>query len=110
MGPHIPHSVTVCNGQVAHTCRWDQVHFELSIASVHLHDISAGSGSYDGVAGLTLNTRWQRWFFNSQFQYYIRTGGESGFRYGDELMVSGGRGGYVLLSKKCTLSLQANAV
>src|SRR5258706_2799514 len=63
-----------------------------SIGSVHLHDLSPGSGSYDGVAGLTLNTRWRRWFFNSQFHYYIRTEGESGFHYGDELMVSGGPG------------------
>ena len=58
--------------------------------------------------GLTLNARWQRWFLNSQFQYYIRTEGESSFQYGNELMVSSGPGYYVLLNEKYTLSLQAN--
>jgi hypothetical protein len=81
-----------------------------SISSVHQHDLSPGSGSYDGIFGLTLNARWQRLLFNSQFQYYLRTEGESGFHYGDELMISGGPGGYLLLTRACTLSLQANAV
>jgi len=81
-----------------------------SISTVHEHSLAVGSGSYDGVFGLTANGRWRRWFINGQFQYYLRTEGASGFRYGDELMVSGGPGAYVLLSRSCTLSLQANAV
>ncbi len=81
-----------------------------SIASVHQHQLSAGSGSYDGIAGLTLNTRWQRWFFNSQFQYYARTKGDYEFRFGDQLMISGGPGAYLLLQEKGTLNLQALAV
>ena len=80
-----------------------------SIASVHEHDLSPGSGSFDGIFGLTVNARWKRWFFNSQFQYYLRTEGDSGFQYGNELMVSGGPGAYILLNEKYTLSLQANA-
>jgi hypothetical protein len=81
-----------------------------SIASLHQHNLSPGSGSFDGVFGLTVNSRWWRLFLNAQFQYYARTKGEDDFRYGDEVMVSGGPGGYLLLSKKGTLSLQANAV
>lgn len=77
-----------------------------SPGSVHQHDISAGSGSYDGILGITAN---KRWIFNAQFQYYIRTPGESGFEYGDELMVSGGPGAYLLLQDSFTLLLQANA-
>jgi hypothetical protein len=76
---------------------------------VHQHDLALGSGSFDGIMGLTLNGRWQRWFFNSQFQYYWRTEGESSFQYGNELMLSGGPGCYLLLNEKSTLSLQANA-
>jgi hypothetical protein len=81
-----------------------------SVASVHQHSLAPGSGSYDGVFGLTANGRWGRWFLNSQFQYCLRTRGESGFRYGDELMVSGGPGVFVLVKDSCTLSLQANAL
>jgi hypothetical protein len=76
---------------------------------VHQHDLALGSGSFDGITGVTMNSHWQRWFFNSQFQYYWRTEGESSFQYGNELMVSGGPGCYVLLIEKFTLSLQANA-
>lgn len=81
-----------------------------SISGVHQHDISPGSGSFDGVFGVTLNARWRRLFFNSQAQYYLRTEGEDTFEYGDELIVSGGPGGYVLLADNFTLSLQAVAV
>lgn len=81
-----------------------------SISGVHQHEISPGSGSFDGIFGVTLNTRWKRFFFNSQVQYYLRTEGEDTFEYGDELIVSGGPGGYVLLNDGFTLSLQALAV
>jgi hypothetical protein len=81
-----------------------------SLSSVHQHDLALGSGSYDGVFGLTLNARWHRWFLNSQFQYNLRTSGEEGFRFGDELMVSGGPGFFVFLGETWTLSLGPNAV
>ena len=80
-----------------------------SLGGVHLHDLTLGSGSYDGILGTTANLRWQRWFFNSQFQYYLRTQA-GGYKFGDELIVSGGPGAYLLLSEGFTLSLQANAV
>jgi hypothetical protein len=79
-------------------------------AGVHQHMLAAGSGSYDGIFGLTVNTRWKRWFFNSQFQYYLRTAGEEDFKFGDELMVSGGPGHYLVLHDDWTLSLQLNAI
>ncbi|HMP82323.1 MAG TPA: hypothetical protein PKA41_06400 [Verrucomicrobiota bacterium] len=81
-----------------------------SISSVHLHDLALGSGSYDGIFGVTASANWQRFFFNAQFQYYLRTEGCSGFKYGDEVMVSGGPGFFVLLNKSYTLTLQLNAV
>jgi hypothetical protein len=80
-----------------------------SISAVHPHDLAPGSGSFDGIMGLTLNSRWQRWFFNGQFQYYWRTQGESTFQYGNELMLSGGPGCYLVLNENYTFSLQANA-
>jgi hypothetical protein len=81
-----------------------------SVSSVHPHMLALGSGSYDGVFGLTANARWKRWFLNGQFQYYLRTKGEAGFKYGDELIVSGGPGAYVFFGDSWTLSLQLNAL
>ncbi len=85
-------------------------HGVLPATGVHQHDLSLGSGSFDAILGATVNLRWKRWFFNSQFQYYFRTEGESTFQYGDDLIVSGGPGAYALLGQKYTLSLQAHAV
>ncbi|MEY2409037.1 MAG: hypothetical protein QOF48_1707 [Verrucomicrobiota bacterium] len=79
-------------------------------SGVHQSMISLGSGSYDGVFGLTANARWDRWFFNAQAQYYLRTAGESGYTFGDEVIISGGPGGYLWLSKTRTLSLAANII
>ena len=81
-----------------------------SITSVHEHQLALGSGSYDGIFGLTANARYRRCFLNGQFQYYLRTPGQSGFNFGDELMVSGGPGAFILLTHVWTVSLQANAV
>ena len=81
-----------------------------SIASVHQHNLALGSGSYDGIFGVTMNGNWQRFFLNAQFQYYLRSEGRSGFKYGNELMVSGGPGVFVLLDKGYTLSFQAFAL
>ena len=77
-----------------------------SISGVHLSDLALGSGSYDGVMGVTANARWQRLFCNAQFQYYLRTPGESGYRFGDEWMISGGPGLFLFLHETRALSLQ----
>jgi hypothetical protein len=81
-----------------------------SISSVHPHMLALGSGSYDGVFGLTAGARWKRWFLNGQFQYYLRTKGEAGFQYGNELIVSGGPGAFVFFGDSWTFSLQLNAL
>ncbi len=79
-----------------------------SLGGIHQHDLTLGSGSYDGVFGLASAFRWRRWFLNNQIQYYLRTEGEL-YQFGNQLIVSGGPGGYFLLNEKYTLNLQANA-
>jgi hypothetical protein len=56
-----------------------------------------------------MSSRWKRWFFNAQFQYYLRTEGESDYERGDEFMASGGPGAYLWSGRSATLNLQANA-
>jgi len=76
---------------------------------IHQHDLTLGSGSYDGVFGGALTLRWDRWFLSSQGQYYLRTEANL-YEFGDEIMVSGGPGVYILSNSGSTLTLQANAV
>jgi hypothetical protein len=79
-----------------------------AIGGIHPHDLTLGSGSWDGLFGISSSFRWKRWFFNNQTQYYLRTEGHS-YEFGDLIIVSGGPGGYVLMEDTFTLSLQANA-
>jgi hypothetical protein len=80
-----------------------------SIASVHQHNLALGSGSYDGVFGLAVNSRYRRCFLNGQFQYYLRTHGRADFKFGDEIIITGGPGAFLLVNDNWTMSLQANA-
>lgn len=80
-----------------------------AFGGVHLRDIAIGSGSWDGVFGITLNSRWKRLLCNAQFQYYLRTPGRADYEYGDEWMLSAGPGFFLRLDDGFTLSLQAIA-
>lgn len=81
-----------------------------AISGVHLHDLALGSGSVDGVFGVTGQARWKRVFVSGEAQYYLRTKGESDFEFGDTFMLSGGPGMYLFLRDSFTLNLQALTV
>ena len=76
---------------------------------IHQHDLTLGSGSFDGVFGGAVTLRWDRWFLSSQGQYYLRTEANQ-YEFGDEIVISGGPGVYILSNVGSTLTLQANAV
>jgi hypothetical protein len=78
-----------------------------SVGGIHEHDLTLGSGSYDGVFGTALTARWKRFFFGQQLQYYLRTEAED-YQFGDLFIASGGPGAYLLLHDNFTLSLQGN--
>ena len=45
----------------------------------------------------------------AEAQYYLRTEGTDGFRFGNTVMISGGPGAFIVLKKDFTLSLQGVA-
>jgi len=57
------------------------------------------------VFGLAINSRHDRFFFNGQFQYYLRTHGEADFKFGDEIIVTGGPGAFLFLEPTWTTSI-----
>ncbi|MEK7781877.1 MAG: hypothetical protein AAB370_10305 [Verrucomicrobiota bacterium] len=81
-----------------------------SVTSVHQHSLTRGSGSFDGIFGITVNGRWKRGFLAGQFQYYLRTVGESDFQFGDEWIASGGPGVFLVSNSKMSFSAQANVI
>lgn len=82
-------------------------HPHSSVGGIHQHDLTLGSGSYDGIFGTALTARWKRLFFNNQLQYYMRTEARD-YEYADMFIASGGPGGYLILNDSWTLSLQGN--
>ena len=77
-------------------------------SGVHGDDLALGSGSFDGIVGAAGTVSWKRWFLSVDAQYFIRTRGDFGYRFGSELAVSGGPGFYILFEEEMTLGLQAN--
>ena len=82
-------------------------HSHSSVGGIHQHDLSLGSGSYDGIFGTALNARWKRFYFNQQVQYYMRTEAR-GYQFADMFIASGGPGAYVFINDAWTASLQGN--
>jgi hypothetical protein len=71
------------------------------------HDLALGSGSFDGIIGASVSTRWKRLLLNGGVQYAIRTKGDFGHQYANDLTWSAGPGVYLALTHKHTLTLQA---
>ena len=82
-------------------------HNHSALGGIHQHDLTLGSGSYDGIFGTALTARWKKFYFNQQLQYYMRTEAR-GYEFADMFIASGGPGGYVITSDSWTASLQGN--
>jgi hypothetical protein len=75
-------------------------------SGIHGHDLALGSGSVDGIVGTGMFARFNRFFFNANAQYAIRSEGSIDYRYANDLTWAGGPGVYLLFSEENTLSLQ----
>jgi hypothetical protein len=71
------------------------------------HDLALGSGSFDGIVGTGLSARWDRVFLTANVQYAIRTEGDFGHRYANDLTWAMGPGVYLLRNERHMLSVQA---
>src|SRR4051794_25000938 len=71
-------------------------------SGIHGHDLTLGSGSFDGIVGSSIFTRWKRAFLTANIQYMIRTTGDIDYRFANDLTWSGGPGFFVALHDKYT--------
>ena len=71
------------------------------------HDLTLGSGSFDGLLGTGFYARWKRVFVTGAMQYAARSEGDFGYQFANDWTWSGGPGVYLLLGHKHTLALQA---
>jgi hypothetical protein len=80
----------------------------LEEGGIHGHDLALGSGSVDGILGGDLFWSWRRLFVTAGGQWALRTEGDFGYRYADDLTWRTGPGVFVLLGHDHTLSVQAS--
>jgi hypothetical protein len=77
-------------------------------SGIHGHDLTLGSGSWDGIVGTSVYARWKRTFFSAAVQYAIRSKGDYDYQFANDLLWSGGPGWLAILNEDVTLSIQAN--
>jgi hypothetical protein len=75
-------------------------------AGIGGHDLALGSGSFDGLVGTGSFARWKGLFLTANLQYGIRTEGEFGYRFANDLSWIGGPGVYLALKDDYTVSVQ----
>jgi hypothetical protein len=76
-------------------------------SGIHGHDLTLGSGSFDGIVGTGIFTRWHRAFLTANVQYAIRSKGDFDYRFANDLTWAGGPGYFLFLNDKFTVDLQA---
>ena len=77
-------------------------------SGIHGHDLTLGSGSYDGIVGTGIFVNLHRYFLSASTQYAIRSTGDLDYRFADDLTWAGGPGFFLLLKEEYTLALQLN--
>jgi hypothetical protein len=70
------------------------------------HDLTLGSGSFDGLVGTGVFARWERVFLTANMQYAIRSEGRFDYQFANDLTWNGGPGVYLVLGHKYTLAAQ----
>jgi hypothetical protein len=76
-------------------------------SGIHGHDLTLGTGSFDGIVGTGVYGRWHKGFLAASVQYAIRSKGDFDYRFANDLTWSGGPGYILSLADEYTLSVQA---
>ena len=70
------------------------------------HDLTFGSGSYDGLMGTGFSARWKKLFLMGEMRYSIRTAGAFDYQFANDWSWSGGPGIYLALEDNYTVAFQ----
>jgi len=75
-------------------------------SGIHGHDLTLGTGSYDGIFGGQTSLRYQNWFFQSDLQFALRGAGLHQYHFANDLSWGGGPGYYFIRRRATILGLQ----
>jgi len=75
-------------------------------SGIHGHDLTLGSGSYDGIIGGQLSFRYKSFFLLTDTQFTARSPGAHQYQFANDLSWSGGPGYYFVRNRKAIVGLQ----
>lgn len=75
-------------------------------SGIHGHDLTLGSGSYDGILGGQFSLRAKSFFFQTDTQFNLRGAGAHQYRFANDISWSGGPGYYFVRNRQTIIGLQ----
>lgn len=75
-------------------------------SGIHGHDLTLGTGSYDGIFGGQISMRYRSFFLQADMQYALRSEGAYGYEFADDISWSGGPGYYFVRKKELIVGVQ----
>jgi hypothetical protein len=79
---------------------------EAPASGIHGHDLTLGTGSYDGIFGSQSSLRYKNFFFAADVQFTLRGDGAHQYHFANDLTWSGGPGYYFMRNPHTILGLQ----
>jgi hypothetical protein len=75
-------------------------------SGIHGHDLTLGTGSYDGIFGEQTALRYRNFFFETNMQFTLRGDGTHQYDFANDLIWSGGPGYYVVRNQDTVFGVQ----
>jgi hypothetical protein len=75
-------------------------------SGIHGHDLTLGTGSYDGIFGEQTSIRYKNVFFETNVQFTLRGDGAHQYHFANELLWGGGPGYYFVRRNDTVAGLQ----
>jgi hypothetical protein len=75
-------------------------------SGIHGHDLTLGTGSYDGIVGGQTSLRYKNIFLEADTQFTLRGDGRHQYHFANDLTWSAGLGYYFIRKREVTLGLQ----
>ena len=75
-------------------------------SGIHGHDLTLGTGSWDGIIGAQISLRYKNAFFEADTQFTLRGDSHYSYHFANDLSWSGGPGYYLIRRPEALLGIQ----
>ena len=76
------------------------------VSGIHGHDLTLGTGSYDGIFGEITSLRYKNFFAEANVQFTLRGDGLHQYHFANDLSWDGGPGYYLVRNRQTIIGLQ----